>query len=330
MDDDAALMAELLAISNKSASSRFDDFDDDQKDPDPSPKPSPQATPRRKSSSNVMAKGRLASAQKAKDIMESMKKVIRSDESYFEETRVVDDNIWIVSQTPPDTPGSDRPRSAGRHAKSRSRNNSFSETAPESTFGSDEDDGELNATSGFQSGPNPFQGERGGAAEDADLLAELRAISSKASGSDRFGDDEKTMDFEPQAPPVKKEFESPPKTKNVRSTSKRAERSPPPWKKKAAMRASKKDNVMDKQDVESSRSGSGPVSGREEAEESNPIPKPKTKPVPREEFGFADKSGRKEFHGERGGAAEDDDLLAKLRAISMKNSSGGRFGGDDD
>jgi hypothetical protein len=99
MDDDAAMMAELLAISNKSASSRFDDFDDNQKDPDPSPKPSPQATPRRKSSSNAMAKGRLASAQKAKDIMESMKKVIRSDESYFEETRVVDDNIWIVSQT---------------------------------------------------------------------------------------------------------------------------------------------------------------------------------------------------------------------------------------
>jgi hypothetical protein len=116
----------IIVADVQDASSRFDDFDDDQKDPDPSPKPSPQATPRRKSSSNAMAKGRLASAQKAKDIMESMKKGIRSDESYFEETRVVDDNIRIVSQTPPDTPGSDRPRSAGRHAKSRSRNNSFS------------------------------------------------------------------------------------------------------------------------------------------------------------------------------------------------------------
>ena len=33
--------------------------------------------------------------------------------------------------------------------------------------------------------PNTFQGERGGNAEDADLLAELRAISQKSS-TDRF------------------------------------------------------------------------------------------------------------------------------------------------
>jgi hypothetical protein len=92
----------IIVADVQDASSRFDDFDDDQKDPDPSPKPSPQATPRRKSSSNAMAKGRLASAQKAKDIMESMKKGIRSDESYFEESSVVDDNIRIVSQTPPE------------------------------------------------------------------------------------------------------------------------------------------------------------------------------------------------------------------------------------
>eukprot|EP00957_Ditylum_brightwellii_P063618 4828981-Ditylum_brightwellii.AAC.1 len=33
-----------------------------------------------------------------------------------------------------------------------------------------------------QSGPKTFKGDRGGSAEDADLLAELRAISSKSGG----------------------------------------------------------------------------------------------------------------------------------------------------
>merc|ERR1712151_932669 len=42
------------------------------------------------------------------------------------------------------------------------------------------------STDGFKSDlPKTFKGDRGGTAEDADLLAELRAISSKTS-SDRF------------------------------------------------------------------------------------------------------------------------------------------------
>jgi hypothetical protein len=37
MEDDAALMAELLAISNRSASSRFDHEDENENAPEPSP-----------------------------------------------------------------------------------------------------------------------------------------------------------------------------------------------------------------------------------------------------------------------------------------------------
>ncbi len=59
-------------------------------------------------------------------------------------------------------------------------------------------------------------------------------------------------------------------------------------------------------------------------------PKPTPAPQPTDFGGFAEKSQSKTFKGDHGGAAEDDDLLAELRAISMKNSSGGRFGGDDD
>ena len=46
--------------------------------------------------------------------------------------------------------------------------------------------------------PKTFKGDRGGAAEDADLLAELRAISNK--GSNRFDDDNNNDDDERKAP----------------------------------------------------------------------------------------------------------------------------------
>ena len=38
--------------------------------------------------------------------------------------------------------------------------------------------------------PSTFTGERGGEANDADLLAELRAISMKNASADRFADDD--------------------------------------------------------------------------------------------------------------------------------------------
>ena len=43
-----------------------------------------------------------------------------------------------------------------------------------------------------------FQGERGGDAYDAELLALLKGISNKSSASDRFagGDDEENNEFE--------------------------------------------------------------------------------------------------------------------------------------
>jgi hypothetical protein len=348
MEDDAALMAELLAISNKSASSRFgSEFDDDKSDPVPSPKATPR---RRRSSGNANSnslngdasnsastpspsrKGRLASAEKANDIMNSMRKVIESDDVVEEST---EDNIRIVSRTPPKTP--DRPRSR-RNSRSRSRQNSFhSETAGESTS-DDEVLVESNTTdvpgSGFQSAPSQFQGERGGAADDADLLAELRAISSKNTSSDRFNGNGDNEEMEPQAPLEKKDLKSPTRTKKV-GASKNKVRSPPPWKKKKKG-AAKKNDSFDSFKIKGAAADNdgGMASAREEPETdtsvTEAVPEPKSKPMPREELGFADKSQPKTFNGDRGGAAEDDDLLAELRAISMKNSSTNRFQEYDD
>ena len=356
MEDDAALMAELLAISNKSASSRFDGGGGDT---DPQPQSSPPATPRRKfnakpnsksstpmssksTSSPSKRRGRLASAKKAEDIMNSMKKVISSDElmnhSFEDQQEPLGDNIQIVSRTPPQTPdhrpksrrsrsrSNSRSRSRSRsRSMSRSRNNSFhTETAAESTSGDDDEpssgfgfNNSGGGGSGFQSSSSNFSGERGGAAEDADLLAELRAISNKNKSTDRFagGADDyapKTQTQTQTHSPIKSKTSSPKKTL---SSSKKTERSPPPWKRKgkakaAAATATTNANANDPMDNFEMESKSKPKS---------------SKPVPREEFGFADKTSQSTFQGERGGAAEDDDLLAELRAISMKNGSADRF-----
>ena len=46
--------------------------------------------------------------------------------------------------------------------------------------------------------------------------------------------------------------------------------------------------------------------------------------------GFQRPPSTNTYTGDRGGIAEDEQLLAELRAISMKSSSSSRFAGDDD
>ena len=180
---------------------------------------------------------------------------------------------------------------------------------------------------GTPSDPKTFKGEFGGAAEDADLLAELRAISMQSSagrfaGGNDDGNDNTNNNAEiekappqPKAAPVKK-------SENVgddalppwkRKTKKKAE--VPPWKRKSKPPAQNTDSgTLDNVEVKS------PPTKAETVE-----------PVVEERMGgFDAPSDPKTFKGEFGGAAEDADLLAELRAISMQSSAGRFAGGNDD
>jgi hypothetical protein len=149
--------------------------------------------------------------------------------------------------------------------------------------------------------PSTFTGERGGTAEDEELLAELRAISSKSSSADRFAGGEDDDEPVPTAEPPK------PKPKQ------RDDAALPPWKRGRPKQQAKE------VDVEVDVVFAAP-------------PAPAPAPAPTETPGFGIKSNLPStFTGERGGTAEDEDLLAELRAISSKSSSADRFaGGDND
>ena len=135
--------------------------------------------------------------------------------------------------------------------------------------------------------PNTFTGDRGGAAEDADLLAELRAISSK-SHNDRFAEAQ---------------------SDNTANAQAENDKPLPPWKREGAK---KKPATVDPVVAfpEQCKSENSKIDGRSEVAVSSA--KGITSDLPNT------------FRGDRGGAAEDADLLAELRAVSM-NSSGGRF-----
>ena len=176
---------------------------------------------------------------------------------------------------------------------------------------------------GFQSDmPKTFQGERGGSAEDEDLLAELRAISSQSGSNDRFAsnndendeNDNGVMDHSnttnnntvkeipPAAPPVTQ----PEPEKEDQNTL-------PPWKRK------------------------GPKATNEPAQQNTPdvdvvVAAPPTKPAVNNNSGGFQKPSYmpNTFQGERGGAAEDEALLAELMAISSKSGATDRFSGQDD
>jgi len=157
-----------------------------------------------------------------------------------------------------------------------------------------------------------FAGERGGAAEDAELLALLRGVSSKSNSNDRFagsegegGDDatEQPLDDKaatPSLPPWKREKKKKKKSPNPKATAKDDEI--PPWKRKKATGGNKVEKPSDGQ------SAKGLVSDEDVG-------------------GFKTSST---FSGERGGAAEDAELLALLRGVSSKSSGDDRFGSDGD
>ena len=178
------------------------------------------------------------------------------------------------------------------------------EPAPEPTFGIKSDL------------PSTFQGERGGAAEDAELLAELRAISMKSSGgADRFAEEDA-----PVVPAVDKSEPVEPTPSPVKPASPKVEKVDklPPWKRRGKPQAKAPDIEV----VVAAPPEPAPV---EEVVQSSAVAAPSVEPT------FGIKSDLPStFQGERGGAAEDAELLAELRAISMKSTGGAdRFADED-
>ena len=145
-----------------------------------------------------------------------------------------------------------------------------------------------------------FQGERGGAAEDAELLALLRGVSNQSSSASRFQGDEEATENVVVEPPIR----------SVNETT--ASASLPPWKRRGNRPPSKA--------VDAKVIVSDTVEAKDEDRNSNP-PKEATDP-PVTAMGIPSQSS---FQGERGGAAEDAELLALLRGVSNQSSSASRF-----
>ena len=147
-----------------------------------------------------------------------------------------------------------------------------------------------------------FNGERGGAAEDAALLAELRAISM--SSRDRFATDEN------EDPPPSESTLSHPKAKKKLSRRKvplkNENDDEKPWK---------KSHPKDETTTE--------VHPTDDNGTMESAPPPTFS-----DMGIKATNDSSTFKGERGGTAEDESLLAELRSISMR-SAGDRFADDN-
>jgi len=192
-----------------------------------------------------------------------------------------------------------------------------SETAISSGF-AEEQKAEVNIKGITSNLPNTFKGDRGGAAEDADLLAELRAISMQSSsnrfdGTDNDEGEATNVVTEKKAPP-------PPRSKPLPETSSKAETtSLPPWKRPKKKKADT-NNAFDVVVAAPPQPTSQPNASSAVVVEkdANTLPPPA---ADEKKMGIAKSNLSNTFKGDRGGSAEDADLLAELRAISMQSSS---------
>ena len=365
-DEEAALLAELKAISNNSASaSRFDNDDDEEDNtnnnhvnrqkknnnnnnnkakkvievkrtstPKPStPKPS---TPKTKV---ISVKKNSPTKNKENNDNENLppwkRKGRKSTPSKSRSDTDPLDNVEIMVKPSPRVNGQQSPRveSAQSISQSSAKSTPNQHVNTNNISHEEERKDDSQSLGGFtrSSDPKTFQGEFGGSAEDAELLAELRAISMKSSSSGRFADSEEieSSNIKPKAKvPVSK-------TRNTNSGE------VPPWKRSSRKSTPKKEKV--EQDKEQSlppwkrkNSNSDPL----DSDEVMASPKPETtiiENIPSENDPIdnnmntatvtnssSSSSSPKTYEGERGGSAEDAELLAALKAISM-NSSSNRF-----
>jgi hypothetical protein len=221
-------------------------------------------------------------------------------------------------------------------------------------------DGSVEGGGGFHSTlPNTFTGDRGGDALDDDLLAELKAISIRSSSGNRFDSDGKDYDGHPadnlgiEGKKTERIAPLPPLGSGESNNNTDMKSRPlPPWKIRGAKKKSDADDDMEiviaappapvthmavflKEEVEAKEfvtqysSKAGVLNSDEQTETSTIIEEAISADMLVKEQGIQSNLP-KTFVGDRGGSAEDADLLAELRAISNKSSSSNRFDGDND
>jgi len=178
--------------------------------------------------------------------------------------------------------------------------------------------------------PSTFKGDRGGSAEDADLLAELRAISMKGS-TNRFAGEANeagpasSNDNNASAGKPDSLCDKPWKRKTAQT------KPLPPWKKKGAKKDPIANDSVDVVIAAPPTPNNGQVNSGEASSSNVPAANHDVSAITHaeENTGIIKSNFPNTFKGERGGSAEDADLLAELRAISMKGSTD-RFTGEVD
>ncbi|KAL7577573.1 hypothetical protein ACA910_015101 [Epithemia clementina (nom. ined.)] len=231
--------------------------------------------------------------------------------------RFGDDDRSGISQAPPSVPLDDdsMPTTAGRQ-----QSPGTSRLAPKIDSSTDSPSSMMQRQPiGIKSDlPNTFKGDRGGTAVDAELLAELRAISAKSGASDRFASEDGADEAKTTTTIAKAQPATPPPPSRTKST--RVSQGTPPWKRKSAATVStKKDTTKAQDDVVVV----APPAPETNKSEKYPV---EQKPAP---VGGIKSNLPNTFKGDRGGPAEDEELLAELRAISNK-ATNDRFQSNDE
>ena len=158
---------------------------------------------------------------------------------------------------------------------------------------------------GFQSN-STFQGERGGDAHDAELLALLRNVSVKSGGTDRFAaeGEHDGMD-QPNLPSESLER----KNEEFVDAKKKSWMPTTPWKKYKA----KSDGTPPKKLASAMEVAASEVEPDQVVDDAIRM------------GGAGNFKKESTFQGERGGDAHDEELLALLRGVSSKSGGGDRF-----
>eukprot|EP00804_Cyclotella_cryptica_P018816 CCRYP_018696-RA/>CCRYP_018696-RA protein AED:0.08 eAED:0.10 QI:0/0/0/1/1/1/3/0/686 len=309
--EDAALLAELRAISNKS-SARFQEEDSMVAAPDPlvegnSNKGSIENVCEAKAEQSLPPNPKTSSSPSQTLPPWKRKKSKKPAGADNVEIVIAEPSAPSGVSAPIAAPPSDNQEVSTLDDDRQQESSSASLTEPTTAVGS--------SVGHFQSNnslPKTFKGDRGGAAEDAALLAELRAISNKSSArfqeedsmvavKDPLVEDNRNKGSIENVCEAKAEQSLPPNPKTSSSPSQTL----PPWKRKKSKKPAGADDVEIVIAEPSAPSGVSRLLLLHRTIRNLP----------------------KTFKGDRGGAAEDAALLAELRAISNKSSA--RFQEED-
>ncbi|KAL3924077.1 MAG: hypothetical protein SGILL_001267, partial [Bacillariaceae sp.] len=353
-EDEAALLAELRAISNQSAASRFDSSEDDtnngggvevpntmkvedtNKTSDPEEekksKVTPSTSPDKVQDENAAARER----QKKKNTPEvppwkRKRKPVAKNPM---------DNVDIVIATPTKKTQSPSPAMVGEDEAPVSTETAVVESTSDA----------LPTTSGFGQMSN-FGGSRGGDAHDEELLALLKGVSNKSGATDRFAGGEEVEESSTAAEPtpIPENESSAAKapepeaaaTKVATSPNRRKLRDPtelPPWKQGKNKKSVAASGGVAFDVVVASpppkKSAETPEEGvvlGSPTETAGAEAVPQEKPIDQSALGEGGRFKQEStFQGPRGGDALDDELLALLKGVSAKSGVGDRFASSED